>query len=100
MALEQSIYYSVLATNGRALVLFTSNASLNRTARALKKSLMPQGINVFAQGIDGNATQVVKKFLRSKDSVLFGTSSLWEGVDIQGDSLKLVIMTLRKKLKK
>ena len=93
LALEQSIYYSVLATNGRALVLFTSNASLNRTARALKKSLMPQGINVFAQGIDGNATQVVKKFLRSKDSVLFGTSSLWEGVDIQGDSLKLVIMT-------
>ena len=93
LALEQSIYYSVLATSGRALVLFTSNASLNKTARALKKSLMPHGINVFAQGIDGNATQVVKKFLRSKNSVLFGTSSLWEGVDIQGDSLKLVIMT-------
>jgi len=92
LALEQSIYYSVIATKGRALVLFTSNASLNKTARALKKSLMPEGINVFSQGIDGNATQVVKKFLRSKDAVLFGTSSLWEGVDIQGDSLKLVIM--------
>ena len=93
LALEESIYYSVIATKGRALVLFTSNISLNKTARSLKKSLMPHGINVFAQGIDGSATQVLNKFLRSKKSVLFGTSSLWEGVDIDGDFLKLVIMT-------
>ena len=50
-------------------------------------------IEVFAQGLDGTPYQVLDRFVKNPRSVLLGTSSFWEGVDLAGESLKVLLMT-------
>ncbi len=85
---------AVSITNGNALVLFTSYASLNKvyeeTGTLLAKS---EGFSttLFKQG-ELPRNLLLEKFKTLGNSVLFATDSFWEGVDIPGDSLKLVII--------
>ncbi|MCU6708318.1 ATP-dependent DNA helicase DinG [Paenibacillus sp. J5C_2022] len=75
-------------TRGRMLVLFTSYRMLRSVYDPLKESLAEAGINVLGQGIDSsNRTKLTRRFLQQPESVLLGTSSFWEGVDIPGESL-------------
>jgi len=78
--------------SGRCLVLFTSYSSMREAHRLISTQLNARGIEVFAQGIDGSAQRVVTSFKNSDKAVLMGTSSLWEGVDIPGVQLQLVII--------
>ena len=91
-ALEQAISDAALATRGRAMALFTSHASLQATAAAIRGNLRAQGISVLAQGIDGTPAQLVRRFLDEPESVLLGTASFWEGVDLPGQSLKVLLV--------
>lgn len=75
-------------TKGRMLVLFTSYRMLKEVHAALKPRLASQGIQVLGQGIDsGNRSKLTRWFQESPASVLLGTSSFWEGVDIPGEAL-------------
>ena len=58
----------------------------------MAKRLNAIGVEVFAQGIDGSAQRVVTSFKNAGKAVLMGTNSLWEGVDIPGIQLQLVII--------
>ena len=78
---------------GRALVLFTSYASLRAVHAALSEPLGKEGITVLGQGIDGSPRQMVRMLTVHPNTVLLGTSSFWEGVDIPGDTLSLLIIT-------
>ena len=91
-AMEQAIVDAAQAVGGRTMVLFTSHASLQTTANAIRASLRSSGINVLAQRIDGTPQQLVQRFLAEPKSVLLGTASFWEGVDLAGDSLKVLIV--------
>lgn len=75
-------------TSGRAFVLFTSHRGLQAAARRLRSGL---GYPLLIQGEQPRAT-LVERFRAAPGSVLLGTGSFWEGVDVPGDALSLVIM--------
>jgi Rad3-related DNA helicase len=92
-ALEQALIGLCSASKGRALVLFTSHAALRATARATQRPLERQGIRVLAQGVDGTPAELVEQLKARSGTVIFGTSSFWEGVDVVGDALSLLVIT-------
>ena len=91
-ALEQAIVDATVAAEGRTMALFTSHASLQATARAIRGNLQARGFDVLAQGIDGTPHRLVQSFLDNPHSVLLGTASFWEGVDLAGESLKMLLV--------
>lgn len=88
----------VLASKGRTLILFTSHSMLRLVYHAMKERLAeaPEPYTLFGHGIDSNnRSKLVRLFRSMERSVLLGTSSFWEGVDIQGEWLSsLVIVRL------
>ena len=81
------------ATRGRALVLFTSHAALQATARAIKQPLEDEGIIVLGQRIDGSPRQLIERLRTTPNIVVLGTATFWEGVDIVGPALSLLVIT-------
>ncbi len=92
-ALNDSIVKLCTASEGRALVLFTSYAALRGTYQAVKPALARQNIAVYAQGLDGGAKALIDRLKVTERSVIFGTSSFWEGVDVPGEALSMLIIT-------
>ena len=86
--LNQKIEEIVLVTKGRAFVLFTSNRNMDLVFRHLKDRLP---FPLLLQGTKPK-TKLLEEFKKNKGAVLFGTSSFWEGVDVQGDALSCVII--------
>ena len=91
-AVEEAITGATIAAGGHTMALFTSHSSLQATARAIRGSLQAQGLDVLAQGIDGAPHRLVQAFLDNPRSVLLGTASFWEGVDLAGESLKVLLL--------
>jgi predicted DnaQ family exonuclease/DinG family helicase len=89
---EQAVIELCAASTGRALVLFTSHAALRTTARAARKPLERLGVRLLAQGVDGTPAELLEALKSRPGTVLFGTSSFWEGVDVVGDALSLLII--------
>ena len=79
--------------NGHTMALFTSYASLRAVAQRLRTPLMGQDIQVLAQSIDGSAQQLMTRFAEEPNSVLLGTASFWEGVDLPPGLLKALVLT-------
>ncbi|MGI6648592.1 MAG: helicase C-terminal domain-containing protein [Bacillota bacterium] len=80
------------ATAGRTMVLFTSHNLLRQTYSRIKNALEAKGINLLGHNIDGGYARLVEEFRTTPRSVLFGASTLWEGVDIQGEELSCVVL--------
>jgi ATP-dependent DNA helicase DinG len=74
-------------TKGRAFLLFTSHRALREAAARLDKLPYPR----LVQGDAPRAT-LVDRFRSTPNAVLLGTGSFWEGVDVPGDALSLVII--------
>jgi ATP-dependent DNA helicase DinG len=74
-------------TNGRAFLLFTSHRAMKDAANRLKAMPYP----TLVQGDAPRAT-LVDKFRVTPNCVLLGTASFWEGVDVPGDALSLVVI--------
>ncbi len=82
----------VTASRGRALVLFTSHRALQVAARAIREPLAERGLAVRAQGIDGSPRQLLSELRTVPGTVVLGTASFWEGVDVPGDALSLLVI--------
>jgi ATP-dependent DNA helicase DinG len=78
----------VAAAGGRTLGLFSSMRAARAAAEAMRERLSTP---VLCQGDDGTAT-LVEQFAADLATSLFGTLSLWQGVDVPGPSLSLVII--------
>lgn len=89
-ALNESLIEVLRASGGRALILFTSHAALRATHSGIKGVLARDNIAVLGQGIDGSFRQLVDRLKSNPGTVLLGTSSYWEGVDVVGPALSLV----------
>jgi len=76
------------AAGGRTLGLFSSMRAAKAAAAALRESLP---YPLLCQG-DDSTMQLVKEFAESEETCLFGTLSLWQGVDVPGPSLRLVVI--------
>lgn len=74
------------------LVLFTSRGHLNRTYNDLKDPLARRGVTLLGQGIDGSRNLILRRFKEERKSILFGTDSFWEGVDVPGEALEIVVI--------
>jgi ATP-dependent DNA helicase DinG len=91
-AIEKIKHYLNL-THGKAFVLFTSYKMMDEVYDAVAPDLEEIGIDTFKQGGELSRTAMLQAFREDTDSVLFGTSSFWEGVDVRGASLSNVIIT-------
>ena len=76
------------AAGGRTLGLFSSMRAAREAAGALRERISQP---LFCQGDDLTA-QLVRQFTEDEPSCLFGTLSLWQGVDVPGNSLQLVVI--------
>lgn len=91
-ALAQALVELCRASRGRALALFTSHAALRATYEAVKPVLEGEGIAVLAQGIDGTPQHLLAALRSHPRTVLLGTASFWEGIDVVGEALSLLVM--------
>jgi ATP-dependent DNA helicase DinG len=91
-AMDRAMHY-IRQTEGRAFVLFTSYGMLDKAAKILEPQLTALGYPMFVQGAALTRTQLLDRFKRTPHSVLLGTDSFWQGVDVQGDALSNVIIT-------
>ena len=92
-ALDREIPRFVEVTQGKAFVLFTSHASLRRTAEDLREYFRSKGWRLLVQGEEMTRSGLLREFREDIDSVLFGTDSFWTGVDVPGEALSNVIVT-------
>ncbi len=90
--ISDAILEALKISEGRAFVLFTSYGMLHIVHQKLEPALMNLGITVLKQG-QKNRHELLEQFKRDKTSVLFGTDSFWQGVDVEGDALENVIIT-------
>ena len=82
----------LLKTEGRAFVLFTSYKMLEAMATELSEWLAENGIELLQQGSGVDRTTLLERFRKDGKSVLFGTDSFWQGVDVPGEALSNVII--------
>jgi predicted DnaQ family exonuclease/DinG family helicase len=91
-AVDRTIIQLCKATGGKTLVLFTSYAQLKRTSQSITGPLADEGVMVFEQGEGASPNTLLDAFKTSDSAVLLGTRSFWEGVDIPGEQLSIVVM--------
>jgi ATP-dependent DNA helicase DinG len=82
----------VLENGGAALCLCTSWAFVHRLADAMREPLAEAGIELLVQG-QAPLVRLLQRKLEAPTSVLVGTDSLWEGIDLPGEACTLVVLT-------
>lgn len=80
------------ALGGDMLVLFTSYAMLNRVALSLKRDPSLTGYRILAHGQDGSRSSILEAMQNNRRTVVLGTKSFWEGIDVKGDHLRTLVI--------
>lgn len=88
----EAIQHFVGQTDGHAFVLFTSYDMLRRVAAGLQRWLTSRNLRLLSQADGTPRSQLLEQFKTDPRSVLFGTDSFWQGVDVPGDALQMVII--------
>ncbi|MBN8248194.1 MAG: ATP-dependent DNA helicase [Verrucomicrobia bacterium] len=92
-ALVRWIEHFVERTHGKAFVLFTNTRLMQQVAGRMEAFFDRLGLEFFVQGTGMPRSTMLEKFKQDVDSVLFGTDSFWQGVDVPGEALSNVIIT-------
>lgn len=92
-ALIHWIEHFVTLTHGKAFVLFTNFKLMQEVGELMQPFFDRLGLQVFIQGTGTPRSTMLEKFKEDVDSVLFGTDSFWQGVDVPGEALSNVIIT-------
>ncbi len=81
------------ASGGRAFLLFTTLRAMRRARERLAAKLPELGLELplLAQG-DGSRSELLDRFRRLGNAVLVGSASFWEGVDVRGEALSVVVI--------
>jgi len=83
---------AVEITQAGTMVLYTSYKNLNEAYDSLSEEMYSKDILLLTQGKGLGRSAMLKEFQTNKNSVLFGTNSFWEGVDVPGESLQLLVL--------
>jgi ATP-dependent DNA helicase DinG len=92
-ALIHWIEHFVKQTHGKAFVLFTNFKLMLEVGERMQPFFDKLGVKCFVQGTGIPRSLMLEKFKEDIDSVLFGTDSFWQGVDVPGEALSNVIIT-------
>jgi len=91
----ESIKKYLLKTQGKALILFTSYSQLQQMFERLDDFCRENDLTLLKQGKSLNRSRLLNEFRRNPNSVLLGTDSFWQGIDVPGESLSnLMIVKL------
>ncbi len=77
---------------GRTLGLFTGYGALRRIRELAGRRLAGSQISVVGQGLDGTRRQLLTSFVENPRTLLLGTGTFWEGIDVPGDALQCVLI--------
>ena len=92
-ALIKWIEHFVKMTHGKAFVLFTSYKLMQEVSERMQPFFDKLRLECYVQGTGTPRSVMLEKFKENVDSVLFGTDSFWQGVDVPGEALSNVIIT-------
>jgi len=92
-ALEHWVKHFIRQTHGKAFVLFTNYKLMQELGERMQPFFEELGLECFVQGTGTPRSTMLEKFKDNVDSVLFGTDSFWQGVDVPGEALSNVILT-------
>jgi ATP-dependent DNA helicase DinG len=90
--LPEAVFQAVSVSGGRALVLFTSWGLMTRVYDLVRDRLEGMGLETLCQG-EAPRDRLLRLFRDNESSVLFGTDSFWQGVDVTGPALSNVVIT-------
>ncbi|HZV34110.1 MAG TPA: helicase C-terminal domain-containing protein [Verrucomicrobiae bacterium] len=92
-AMVHWIEHFVKQTHGKAFVLFTNFKLMQEVAELMQPFFDKLRLECYVQGTGTPRSVMLEKFKENVDSVLFGTDSFWQGVDVPGEALSNVIIT-------
>ncbi len=92
-AVVDAAFPAVVASGGGAFFLCTSLRAMRRTHELLKERLEDEGIDMplLLQG-EGSKNDLLQRFRHLGNAILVGSQSFWEGVDVRGEALSLVVI--------
>ncbi len=82
----------VEASRGRAFLLFSSQRALEQVYQRIGPDLDAEGYTTLVQGRDFARVELLRQFRERERAILFGVKSFWEGVDVPGEALSLVVI--------
>jgi len=91
LAVEKAKKY-LLQTHGKAFLLFTSFGQLRKASQLLTDFCDEHGLTILEQGAGMDRFALLNEFKENTNSVLLGTDSFWQGVDVPGESLSNVMI--------
>jgi len=92
-SLDRTVAGLAAELGGRTLVLYTSHGGLRATYHNVRHPLGGQGIAVRGQGLDGDRHRLVADFRSgAAKTLLLGTRSFWEGIDVPGPALSCLVV--------
>ncbi|MGA9397679.1 MAG: helicase C-terminal domain-containing protein [Anaerolineaceae bacterium] len=89
---ESALVKLAKATGGRLMALFTSYTQLRKTSQVISPLLAEAGIQVYEQGEGASPNALLESFKGADNAVLLGTRAFWEGVDIPGAALSVLVL--------
>ena len=92
-ALVHWVEHFIEQTHGKAFVLFTNFKLMQEVGEQMQRFFEKLGLDCFIQGTGTPRSLMLDKFKADVNSVLFGTDSFWQGVDVPGEALSNVIIT-------
>ena len=75
------------------LVLFNSLETLQDVYRGIQQKALFTEREILAQGISGSRERMLKRFFHANGGILLGADSFWEGVDLPGKALRMIVIT-------
>ncbi|MDP2639863.1 MAG: ATP-dependent DNA helicase [Betaproteobacteria bacterium] len=92
-AVVEAAWPVIQASRGRAFLLFTTLRAMRRAHELLRERFEAAGVNypLLLQG-EGSRSELLERFRRLGNAVLVASQSFWEGVDVRGEALSLVVI--------
>ncbi len=90
--IAEALIKLISASRGRALILFTAYSQLKAVYEKIRTPLRQNGTTVLAHGISGTPRHLLQRLKSEENCCILGTSSFWEGVDVVGERLSLVVI--------
>ncbi len=91
-SVANALMHYIRLSQGGAFVLFTSYDFMRRIRDRVEEELRDLEFPLLVQGEDMSRAMMIRAFQESPNSVLFGNDSFWQGVDVKGEALRLVVL--------